>query len=56
MSYDKLGEGNLNRYTNVVQMFFSSFDNEVEKRGRAWGSQTSLGFDMWNVSVALEEV
>lgn len=56
MSYDALGEGNLNRYTHVVQMYFSDFSYEVEKRGRAWSSGTADGFDMWNISMSLEQV
>jgi len=49
LSYDKFGEGNLNRYTQVLQMFFSDFSYEVEKRGQDL-------HDMWNVSLSLEEV
>jgi hypothetical protein len=58
MSYDKIGSGNLYRYTNVVQMYFSAFDYEVEKRGngRSWGNDSTDGYDMWNVSISLEEV
>jgi hypothetical protein len=56
LSYDKFGEGNLNRYTQVVQMYFSDFSYDVEKRGQAWGSGTSVGYDMWNLSLSLEEV
>ena len=56
LSYDNLGEGNLNRYTQVLQMYFSAFDYDVEKRGQAWGSGTSVGYDMWNISMSLEEV
>ena len=56
LSYDNLGEGNLNRYTQVLQMYFASFDYEVEKRGQAWSSGTSGGYDMWNISLSLEQV
>ena len=56
LSYDNLGEGNLNRYTQVVHMYFAAFDYEVEKRGQVWGSGTSGGYDMWNVSLSLEQV
>jgi hypothetical protein len=49
LSYDKFGENNLNRYTQVLQMYFGSFDYEVEKRGQDL-------YDMWNVSISLEEV
>jgi hypothetical protein len=49
LSYDKFGEGNLNRYTQVLRMYFSSFDYEVEKRGQDL-------YDMWNINLSLEEV
>lgn len=41
--------GNLAKYNEVVEMFISSFDYTVVKRG---GSN----YDFWNVSVSLEEV
>lgn len=56
MSYDESGSGNLNRYTQVVQMYFAGFDYEVEKRGGAWSSGTASGFDMWNINMSLEQV
>lgn len=56
LSYDKFGEGNLNRYTKVLHMYFASFEHTVEKRGTQWGSGTASGYDMWNISMALEEV
>lgn len=56
LSYDKLGEGSLNRYTQVLQMYFTAFDYEVEKRGQSWPSGTSNGYDMWNINLSLEEV
>lgn len=56
LSYDNLGEGNLNRYTQVLQMYFSGFDYSVEKRGQSWSSGTASGFDMWEVSMSLEQV
>lgn len=56
MSYDKAGSGNLNRYTQVVQMYFSAFDYDVEKRGNGWSNGSASGFDMWNISLALEQV
>lgn len=40
---------NLRKYNDVVEVYFSSFNYNVVKRG---GSN----FDFWNVSVALEEV
>lgn len=56
LSYDKHGSGNLNRYTQAVQMYFSGFDYDVEKRGQAWGNGRASGFDMWNISMSLEQV
>lgn len=57
LAYDKLtglnsGElryNNFTEYTQVIQMYISGFNYSVEKRG------TSL-YDMWNISVDLEEV
>lgn len=40
---------NLNRYNEVVEVFFSDFKYSVQKRG---GSN----YDFWNISVTLEEV
>jgi len=40
---------NLAKYNDVVEVYFSSFDYNIVKRG---GSN----FDFWNISVALEEV
>ena len=56
LSYDESGTGSLNRYTQVLQMYFSGFDYEVEKRGQAWSSGTASGFDFWNISMSLEQV
>jgi hypothetical protein len=56
LSYDKFGEDNLNRYTQVLHVYFSSFDYDVEKRGQSWGSGTAMGYDMWNLVISLEEV
>jgi hypothetical protein len=39
----------LNQYNQIVQMFISSFDYSVVKRG-------GLNHDLWNISVTLEEV
>lgn len=39
---------NLNKYSQVVEVFFSSFDYSVEKRG---GSN----YDFWTVNLSLEE-
>ena len=38
----------INRYTQVKEMFISSFDYSVQKRGKG-------NFDFWNISVSLEE-
>jgi hypothetical protein len=40
---------NLNRYNEVIEVFFADFNYSIEKRG---GSN----YDFWNVSVSLEEV
>jgi hypothetical protein len=39
----------LNQYSQVVEMFISSFDYSVEKRGNGT-------YDFWNISLRLEEV
>ena len=57
LSYDKYNNfGNddaarnhLSEYSQAIQMYISSFDYSVMKRG-------GDNFDMWNVSVSLEEV
>jgi len=57
LSYDKYSNfgksdaayGNLGKYSQVVEVFFSSFEYSIVKRG---GSN----HDFWNVSVTLEEV
>lgn len=57
LAYDKyknLGTGNsafqqLNKYSQVVEVFFSDFSYSVEKRG---GSN----YDFWNINFTLEEV
>jgi len=57
LAYDKYSEfgdeyedfGHLAQYNQVVQMYLSSFDYTIVKRG---GSN----YDMWNISVSLEEV
>ena len=55
LAYDKKGNfaesgqyGHLAEYNEVIEMFVSSFDWNVVKRGN--------NFDFWNVSVTLEEV
>jgi len=56
LAYDKKGNfaesgqyGHLAEYNEVIEMFISSFDYNLVKRG---GST----FDFWNISVTLEEV
>jgi hypothetical protein len=57
LSYDKYpnfgtddaARQNLKNYSQVVQMYISSFNYSVVKRG-------GNNFDMWDVSVSLEEV
>jgi hypothetical protein len=55
LSYDKYNEftentyGHLAEYNQVLQVFFSSFDHDVIKRG-------GTNYDMWDISVSLEEV
>jgi len=57
LSYDKytnfgtdyLSYLHLPEYSQIVQMYISSFDYSIVKRGRN-------NYDMWNVSVSLEEV
>jgi hypothetical protein len=52
--YDNFGKttadyGNLLKYNEVVEVFFSDFSYTIEKRGAS-------NFDFWNVSLSLEEV
>lgn len=56
LAYDKKSNfaeagqyGHLAEYNEVIEMFISSFDYTVVKRGGA-------SFDFWNISVTLEEV
>ena len=49
LSYDKFGQDNMNRYTQTLHMYLSDFSYEIEKRGQDL-------FDMWNISLSLEEV
>jgi len=52
--YDNFGKttadyGNLLKYNEIVEVFFSDFSYTIEKRG-------ATNFDFWNVSLSLEEV
>jgi hypothetical protein len=52
--YDNFGKatadyGNLLKYNEVVEVFFSDFSYTIEKRG-------ATNFDFWNISLSLEEV
>ena len=55
LSYDKytnfnsLPYSHLGQYSQVIHMYFSSFDYSIVKRG-------ATNFDLWNVSMTLEEV
>lgn len=55
LSYDKYKINNvenydrLQTYTQILKVYFSSFDYDVEKRSGA-------EFDFWNINVSLEEV
>lgn len=40
---------NLQKYNEVIQVYFSDFNYSVQKRGQS-------NFDLWNISVNLEEV
>jgi hypothetical protein len=41
--------GNLNKYSQVIEVFFNQFSYDLTKRGAS-------NFDFWNVSLELEEV
>lgn len=67
LGYDKFridGSENYSRlagYNQVLKMFISSFDYNIEKRGgTSTGSMYSdgktIGFDLWNIGLSLEEV
>jgi hypothetical protein len=55
LAYDKYTNFNdnryehLNQYSQVLHMYFSSFDYTISKRG-------STNHDLWNVTMSLEEV
>jgi hypothetical protein len=57
LSYDKYSTfgkeeaafNNLNKYSQVMEMYFSNFNYSVVKRG-------GTNYDFWNISVTLEEV
>jgi hypothetical protein len=66
LSYDKYtnfgvdtpAHNHLNEYNQIVQMYISSFDYSVVKRGgpSSIPNNANFGYDMWNVNVTLEEV
>ena len=67
LAYDKFrvnGAENYNRlggYNQVLKMYFSGFDYNIEKRGgtgqgNMWNDGKTVGFDFWNISMSLEEV
>ena len=39
---------NINKYNEIIEVFFSDFNYSVVKR-------SGLNFDFWNVSLTLEE-
>lgn len=49
LSYDKFGSGSMAKYTQALQMYISSFNFDIETRGDDL-------FDLWNISMTLEEV
>ena len=49
LAYDTNSYGNLADYTEVVEMYIADFSYSVQKRG-------ATNYDMWNISVTLEEV
>lgn len=42
---------NLDKYNEVVEVYFEKFDYSVERRG-----SVGTGYDFWNISLSLEEV
>jgi len=67
LAYDKFrvnGVENFNRlggYNQVLKMYFSAFDYNIEKRGgtnqgNMWNNNKTVGFDFWNINLSLEEV
>lgn len=67
LAYDKFrvnGVENYNRlsgYNQILKMYFSSFDYNIEKRGgtstgNMWTDNKTIGFDFWNINLSLEEV
>jgi hypothetical protein len=46
---DNTAYNNLNKYNEIIQVYFADFNYSVVKRG-------GNNFDLWNISVSLEEV
>jgi hypothetical protein len=46
---DETSMAHLNQYSQIIQMYITSFNYSVEKRG-------GTNYDFWNISVTLEEV
>jgi hypothetical protein len=42
---------NLDKYNEVIEVYFSRFDYSVERRG-----SVASGYDFWNITMSLEEV
>jgi hypothetical protein len=51
---DSTSYQHLNQYSQVVEMFISDFTYSVVKRGGG-ATGTNSGYDMWNISMSLEE-
>jgi hypothetical protein len=56
LAYDKYSNfpietkfNNLNKYNQIIQVYFADFNYSVVKRG-------ATNHDLWNISVTLEEV
>ena len=42
---------NLDKYNEIIEVYFSRFDYTVERRG-----SVATGYDFWNITMSLEEV
>ena len=48
---------NLDKYNEVIEVYFSRFDHSVERRGNIGNvGNVKTGYDFWNISMSLEEV
>jgi hypothetical protein len=46
--HEESSYNNLNKYNEIIEVFFSDFNYSVVKRG-------GTNFDLWNISLSLEE-